>query len=489
MGQGNDWSSVLGGWEAGAGPIYVRLSAALRGAIERAELEPGTQLPPERALAQELGLSRTTVVNAYGRLAEDGWIEGRQGSGTFVRRGAARGTPSAQEREIVGAFRRNMVFRGLLEDPGSTVEFLGAHLHAAPEVERALDATVRLEGAELCASHGYLPFGLPALRRAIAAHLTRAGLPTRVPEVLITNGAQQAIHLAASLFVERGDLVAIEDPTYLGAIDVFNAAGARPLPVPVGPDGVDVARLREAFAAGPRLAYLIPTFHNPTGVVLPEPGRRAIARLCAETQIPIVEDHALSDLALGDDPPPPIAAFAREAPILTIGSLSKLFWGGLRVGWVRGPEALVERLARFKAVVDLGGPLVSQAVAARVLPEADRVRRARRREITRKLDGLTGHLKRRLPEWSWRRPAGGLLLWARLPRGNASEFAQVAERHGVALVPGSVNSPTGGFSHYVRLPFILDEAQLAEGVTRLARAWTEYETSARERRAELGVIV
>jgi DNA-binding transcriptional MocR family regulator len=250
-----------------------------------------------------------------------------------------------------------------------------------------------------------------------------------------------------------------------------------------------VARLREVFAQRPRLAYLIPTFHNPTGVVMPEAPRRALARLAEETGVPIVEDHALADLALGVEPPPPIAAFARDAPIVTIGSMSKLFWGGLRVGWLRAAERLIERLARFKAVADLGSSPLSQAVAARLLPQAERMKIRRHREVTRKLDGLTTALKAQLPEWSWRRPQGGLLLWARLPRGNANEFAQVALRHGVALVPGSVNSPSNGFADYVRLPFIHETERLETGVARLAEAWREYERAARERRSELGVIV
>jgi DNA-binding transcriptional MocR family regulator len=169
--------------------------------------------------------------------------------------------------------------------------------------------------------------------------------------------------------------------------------------------------------------------------------------------------------------------------------MSKLFWGGLRAGWVRGPEMLIERLARFKAISDLGGPVLSQTVAAQMLPEIERVRGARQREVERKRASLVSLLREELPQWSWQQPAGGLLLWVRLPKGNASEYAQVALRHGVAIVPGSVNSPTSGFSQYVRLPFIEEPQTLREGITRLARAWREYEAAARERRLDPGVIV
>jgi DNA-binding transcriptional MocR family regulator len=483
------WKRILNDWNAGAGPLYERLALALRSAVERREVPPDTQLPPERTLAGLLKLSRTTVVAAYDQLRSEGLLDSRQGSGTYVRRSALHGAASLQERQIAGAFRRNMVFRGLLENPGSTIEFLAAHLSAPPELADEIRRVAEEEAEALCQGHGYSPVGLPALRKAVAQHLTRCELPTKPEQILITNGAQQAIGLTGALFIERGDTVAIENPTYLGAIDVFTAAGARFAPVAMTTDGVDVRELREVLAHDPRLIYLMPTFHNPTGVVVPERARREIVRLVEEHQIPLVEDHTLSDLVLESSPPPPLAAYAPKAPIMTIGSMSKLFWGGLRVGWIRGPEALIERLARFKAVFDLGSPLLNQAIAARLLPRAGTLQRTRRREVNAKLDRLTSALSAKLPDWTWRRPEGGLLLWAHLPRGNAADFAQIALRHGVAIVPGVVNSPDNSFTAYVRLPFVLDPKTLAEGIDRLAQAWSEFQPRTVARRAELGVIV
>ena len=485
----NSLKARLGEWKASGGPLYLRLAEALRLAIERAEVVSGDQLPPERALADQLGVSRTTVVSAYATLRDDGWVESRQGSGTYASRRGLASAPSTQEREIVGAFRRNTVFRGMLESPGSTFEFLGAYMNAAPEVEEAMRAVLNDESGSLCASHGYLPFGLPALRRAIAVYLSDSGVPTTEEQVLITNGTQQAIGLTAALFVERGEPVAVEDPTYLGAIDTYTAAGARLIPVPVSHEGVDVARLREALNRGARMAYLVPSFQNPTGTVMPESARRIVARLAEQTQVPIVEDHALADLSAGTPAPPPIAAFARNAPILTVGSLSKLFWGGLRVGWARGPAALIERLARFKAVADLGSPVVSQAIGVHVLARIEEVRRARGREIARKRDGLMALLREHLPGWTWRQPEGGLLLWARMPRGDANDLAAVALRHGVAIVPGSVNSPDRHFADHVRLPYVEEPEAMAHGVRLLAEAWQEYEAVAREPHGQLEVIV
>ena len=282
----------------------------------------------------------------------------------------------------------------------------------------------------------------------------------------------------------------VENPTYLGSIDIFTGLSARLVSVPVGADAAWISRLKGTVTrAAPRLIYLMPTFQNPTGAVLPWRCRRALARLSRELQIPIVEDNTLADLSLGSPPPAPIASFDAKAPILTIGSLSKLFWGGLRIGWIRASEEILARVARLKIMADLGGSLLGQLAAVRLLGEAERVKTVRRREMRERLERLTKLLSRNLPEWTWDAPAGGLSLWVRLPSGDANSFAQVALRHGVSFVPGSLASPDGGCAEYLRLPFVLEAGPMREGVERLARAWDSYTGISRRRRPAAGVLV
>jgi DNA-binding transcriptional MocR family regulator len=483
----SDLARALGDFPCGDGPLYRQLADAIAAAVGRSDLLPGTRLPPERTLASALKLSRTTVVQAYARLREAGTIESRHGSGTWIRRSGKIGWPSQQEHEVSTAFRRNVVFRSLIERSKGSISFVSAQLAPLPEVDEAIKAVAR-EGASILGNgEGYFPMGLPALRKAVAAHLQRDGLPTREEEVLITNGAQQAISLVAGLLVGRGETVVTEDPTYIGAIDVFGSAGARVLALPGAGDAIDLDRLRAHLAMRPRLLYLVPSFHNPTGALMAEQTRREIARLCQELQVPVVEDNAVSGISFGRRPPPPIAAFAPAAPILTIGSLSKLFWTGLRVGFIRGPEAWIARLGRFKALSDLGGPLLSQAVAVELLEHAATAEKVRRRELGERMRVLTDLLKQNLPGWTWQKPDGGLLLWARLPDGNAEELAQIAQRHGVALVAGSANSPDHRFADYVRLPIVADAATMTEGIARLARAAAEYQP--RPRASGFDVVV
>lgn len=481
------FASALGDWEAGSGSAYRRLAGAIRGRAEAGALPVGARLPAERSLAGALGVSRTTVVAAYELLRQDGWLESRRGSGSRVIRSGARGAPDRSEH---GGFERNTVLRSLVEASGSRIEFMGLHLPAAaPYVIEAL-AHVKEDVSPLTAHHGYWPLGLPALRKAIASHLTRSDVPSRLDEILVTHGAQEAIALAAALFLGPGRTVILEDPTYVGALDVFAAAGARLVSVPVGELGIRLDLLREALThEAPSLIYLMPTFQNPTGVVMPESHRREIARMAAERGVPILEDDALANLDLGQRPPLPISAFAPSAPILSVGSLSKLMWGGLRAGWIRAPEPLIARLARRKALGDLGNSVVSQTLAARLLPRAEEIRESRRRQIAERLAVMEEEMRRLLPDWTWRRPGGGLSLWVRLPRGNAAEFARVALRHGVSVLPGSTCSPSNGCSEFLRIPYVLEPEKIREGLRLLARAWSSYAPAERKERGALEVLV
>jgi DNA-binding transcriptional MocR family regulator len=456
--------------------LYRRLAEAIRAAIRRGELSSGTRLPTERALAVELSVSRSTVVAAYDLLRGEGWLESRQGSGTWVRRHASIVRFGEDRPGFLG--RSTVTFRALIEGPGEGIEFTCAALPAGDLFERPVVARAFEDLAAFARSAiGYEAVGHGPLRASIARHLTRRwGLPTTENEVIVTTGAQQAIGLATALYARPGEVVAVEDPTYLTAIDVFTAAGVRLLPIPIGVQGIRPERLREAMADGaPRFAYLMPTFHNPTGAMMPERERREIAYVAQELQIPIVEDLTVADLFLDEEPPPPIGAFQDEVPVLTIGSLSKVFWGGLRVGWIRAPAPVIQRLGRMKLVMDHGSSSVSQVLAVRLLEEVDEIGDARRELVRERRATLEALLHELLPSWTWDRPTGGLCLWVRLGAGDATSFSQIAARHGVTLVAGPMTSVDGNFADRVRLPYVLEPEEMRDGVERLARAWSEYE--------------
>jgi DNA-binding transcriptional MocR family regulator len=356
-------------------------------------------------------------------------------------------------------------------------------------LRRELFALGHDEEAALLEDRMYYPLGLAVLRQALAKRLCSIGLPTSEEQVLVTNGAQQAISLIASLYLQRGDTVLVEDPTYFGAIEAFRAAGARVSSVPVGVDGVAPGVLRDRIAAtAPRLIYLTPTFQNPTGSVMPVAARKAISKISAEFGVPVIDDASLADIVLDGSPPSPIAAYGDHEGILTAGSISKLIWPGLRVGWVRAAAPVVERLGRIKTAFDLGSPLATQAIGAKLIGAMAEAQRLRRQQLLPRRALLAQLLKRHLPQWQFRVPDGGFFLWARLPSGDARELAQVALRHGVLILPGSTMSAAGLYTRFVRLPFLADPEVLRDGVARLAGAWREYQAGSTAVRGPVSAI-
>jgi DNA-binding transcriptional MocR family regulator len=252
---------------------------------------------------------------------------------------------------------------------------------------------------------------------------------------------------------------------------------------------VPIGVLRDRIiATAARLVYLTPTFQNPTGEVMPVAARKEVARIASELAIPVIDDGALADLSMNGPAPPLIATYAPSAPMLTIGSLSKLAWPGLRAGWVRAPEPIIERLARLKSANDLGSPLLTQAIAVRLLAAIDQIRLLRRRQLKPRRDLMAGLLRESLPDWKFRLPAGGLFLWVKLPAGDSREFAQVALRHGTLILPGPAMSAAEQHAPFIRLPFLAEDEMLRTGVRRLSAAWRDYRPAGQGDRPNVAMV-
>jgi DNA-binding transcriptional MocR family regulator len=274
----------------------------------------------------------------------------------------------------------------------------------------------------------------------------------------------------------------VDDPTYPGAIAAFLQAGAQLVPMAVDDGGVRPEEVARALARRPALVYIQSGPHSPTGQVLSDQRRRVIADLVTAARVPLVEDAALADLAWRP-PPPPVAAWCGDAAVAVIGSFSKLYWGGLRVGFVRAPEPVALRFVRVKATHDLGSSAVSQLMTEQLLQApldgTDGVGGFpawRRRDLQDRYAVLATALRRHLPDWEWAPPAGGMSLWVRLPSSDAGAFAQAALRNGVAVAtatPLSSPSSSGGHRDHLRLSFSPAPDALEEGVHRLAGTWAD----------------
>jgi DNA-binding transcriptional MocR family regulator len=450
----------LGRWSSGRGPLQVLLAARLRQLIDEGELPPGEPLPPDRALSLALAVGRSTVVAAYDLLRQDGRIIRIQGSGTRV----AGGEP-AGPRQTTSA----PMFLYLME-PGDDVIPLACAAPDTPPPEVAESyARVATVLASTAGDIGYYPAGHPELRRAIATRYSGRGIRTGPEQIVVTNGGQQALSLLARALLAPGDRVLVEGPTYPGALEAFREHAAVPCSLPPGLGGL-AAAARERHAA---MAYVISTFHNPTGSVLPALARQALAETAATAGVPLVDDEVLSDLAFpGVQVPPPLASYGQD--VISLGSISKSVWGGLRIGWVRAPEPLIARLARLLAVHDLGGNVPAQLAAAQLLPGLDALCRRQAPVRQARHDHLRAELARHLPDWDAPPVPGGQTLWVRLPHGDGTSFAQTALRHRIAVLPGTGLDAAGGCQDRLRLHFVAQPEVLTEAVRRLAEAWRAY---------------
>jgi 2-aminoadipate transaminase len=334
--------------------------------------------------------------------------------------------------------------------------------------ERVLRDTPR-EALQYAASEGYAP-----LREWVAAEVAALGLDAGPDQVLITTGSQQGLDLVGKLLIDPGSRVAVESPTYLGALQAF----APYEPAFVAIDGDDEGPLPEALAAaaGARFLYLLPNYQNPTGRCLGAARRRAIVARAAELGLPVVEDNPYGELWYDAPPPPPVSA-AMGAQAIYLGSFSKVLAPGLRLGYVVAPRALYPKLLQAKQAADLHTPGFNQRVVHEVIrggflrahgPTIRARYQAQRDAMQAALTQHLGGLAR------WRTPQGGMFFWLELPRGiDAAALLPAAVEAGVAFVPGATFFPAaaaGGHAHTLRLSFVtVAPAGIEQGVAALAR--------------------
>jgi DNA-binding transcriptional MocR family regulator len=444
-------SRMLGDWADPDQLLPDALAGALIELINAGFVPAGSALPAQRDCAHALGVSRATVVAACATLEARGYLVSVQGSGSRVRSGS--GASAALVEGRLFSFTRTAV---------DVIDLSTGALPASPVTRETVAAGLDDELAHYLDTDGYFPAGLPVLRQAIAEHLTRDGIPTQAQEVLVTAGAQQATYLALRSIVQAGDLALVEDPSYRGGLEALKTLGARIEGVRTGVDGLDLDLLDRALGRRPVALYCQTSIHNPTGQTMAGHGRARLADLIGRHGTVTVEDCCSYDLTLDGPPARTLARLVDPELLISIGTLSKLFWGGLRVGWIRASQARIRQLLELRKVEDLATSVVDQLHAVRLLRRADLARRQRR-------DMLTGHLRTteesvraHFPTWTWHPPAGGSGLWVDTGT-DALALAETAKRVKVKLAPGPSFSPYDGQRSMLRLPVwhepeLLDQA-------------------------------
>lgn len=442
-------------------PAYVGLADALKELIGDGRIGYGTRLPSERDLTAALGVSRTTVTRAYAVLRDTGYAEARHGSGTFTR------LPGGPTRAHDRALWPTHV-------SGGVIDLVCAAATAPPGMAAAYAEAAAALPAHL-GNHGYYPAGLPDLQAAIASSYDDRGLPTDPEQIIVTTGALAASAVVGAALVGPRERVLMESPTYPNAVQALKTGGGRLVTIPLDPSGWDLDAVGQVLAKhGPRLVHVMPDHHNPTGLVMTEDERAAYARLLSRHGATALVDEAHHTLRLDDDPPlPPFATFSPDA--ITVGSVSKSIWGGLRMGWIRAPHNLVDTLTRARVGLDLGAPVLEQVLLTQLIGSGLETMLAVHRERLREQrDALVAALHEELPDWTFRVPVGGMALWCHLPSdppAGATALVIEAERHGVMLAPGPSFAPAGGLDRYLRFPFTVPVPQLQEAVRRVADAW------------------
>lgn len=317
--------------------------------------------------------------------------------------------------------------------------------------------------------------GDPVLRALIAARMTRRGVPTAENDLLITTGSQQALTLVATTMLEPGDVVAVEEPTYLAALQCFQIAGARVVPVASDDDGMVPSALAEVLERDhPTLVYVIPTFANPSGRTQPPERRKEIAELAAKHDTWLVEDDPYGELRYDGSPVPPLASYGDR--VLYLGSLSKIGAPGLRLGWLRAPKDLMPAAVIAKQATDLHTSTIDQAAAAIYLSNTDldaHVAGLRTAYQARRDTMLTALPTTVPPGTTWTNPEGGMFVWLRLPgEVDTADVLREALRHNVAFVPGAPFFATTPDHATFRMSFTTNPPEdITEGMRRLARTF------------------
>lgn len=473
----------------------VPLSRQIRQQIERliqtGVLQPDVKLPATRELARALGVNRNTVATAYDALVTEGLASAHVGQGTFVaRRDGARlqavpspgeplldwdGHSSRAARRLVQEARRRSAIDLLARSRPGLISFAGAmpdaNLFPTDAFRQVLNRVIKREGAALLQYHAV--GGYPPLKRFLMEWLLTHGIEATEDEILVVNGSQQGLDLIARVLLDPGDPVALEHPTYPGAIQTLEAFQARLLTITLGEAGLrpePLVRLLEQHR--PKFLYCQPTAQNPTGLSIPPEARRALMTLAARHRLPVVED-GFGGPSYREPPPLPLKALDPHGLVIHLGSFSKILFPGLRLGWMVASRPVMEQLAAVKQLSDLHtGALLQAAVfhfcQRRLL---DRHARLVHAEYARRRAALLAALARQMPAGStWTVPDGGFSLLVTVPEGvDTGALLPAAVERGVAYTPGAFFFVDGQGTSTLRLSFSgVPAPRIEEGVRRLA---------------------
>lgn len=486
-------------------PLYLQIVQQVKALIAEGVLKAGDKLLPTRELANELHVHRNTVYSAYDELIADGFIISHIGRGTFVAESAPvfekfssninqsvpSFTPMLWDALFVNEARENSL-QHLLPNGFSDDVISFALAHPIPEIfpfnqiKRSVDNVLRRDKRVILQfgeSAGYFP-----LREALVSKMASFGIKSKVDEIIITNGCQQSLALIRQVLVGSGDAVLIENPTFPGALSVFDTQDVRCLSIPFNEDGINLTALEEMLSRHRvKLIYVTPTFHNPTGSTMDLVKRRRLLNLSVKYGVPIVEDDIYSDLRFEGEPMPPLKALDENGSVIYLSSFSKMGFPGLRVGWIAAPKVVVSRLNTAKQTADLHTNTLGQAILCELLQTGlmNKFLKRSRAEYAERCDRMIRALERYFPDSAkWNHPEGGMSVWVTLPKQiDASNLLSLAMQEGVIFSPGSRFYLSLPLANTMRLTFTVEDLEkIDEGIKRLGNILKKMLTKAKSQR-------
>lgn len=462
-------------------PLHKQITDFIKEKISNGEWTIGYKLPSQRTLAKVLGVNRSTVVTAYDELIAEGLIEGKSGSGTRV---------------VNNTW--NLMATAPPPDWGSYVN-IGIHKPNLPTIQEINQAEfipniIRLGTGELSPnlipstsmkkifrelsikeiSYGYEePKGLLPLREEIAKYLKTIGISASPSSILIVSGALQALQLISLGLLHRGSTVLTEKPSYLHSLNVFQSAGMHLVGIPLDKEGIQanqIPQYKKQHKAA--LLYTIPSFHNPTGTLMTVERRNQLFNICRRGQLPLIEDDVYRELWFEEDPPKPIKSFDKNGLVLYLGSLSKSLSPGLRIGWIVGPEPVVEHLADIKMQTDYGSSSLSQWAAVELFSSGLYYQHLNevRKQLKIRRDFTLDILNKYFSDIAvWEKPSGGFYIWVRLlPSISMRKLFEIALTEGILLNPGNVYDNQA--EQYLRISYSFASLpDIEDGLRRLSK--------------------
>lgn len=474
----------------GEEPIYRQLIRHIRMQIESGSLPAGTRLPASRDLARQLNISRISVVNAYAELRAEGYLSAHAGRGTFVAKEGSNGSSNGEKSNgmamtsIENGSSPDRSIREMMRmawQPGVISFGSGAppaEFYPVQALRDAINTVLDRDGAKALAYER--PEGYAPLRTVVRDYVSALGIQCSTDNILITGGAQQALDLVIQALLSEGEMILTSNPTYIGMVDIARTRRVQIHGIPMDRDGIRLDMLENFILDHhPQLIYVMPSFHNPTGVSMPLHRRRQLLNLANEYRIPILEDGIYHEFRFEGESLPPLKALDETGIVIHASGFTKMLLPGMRIGYLISDGQHHERLVRVKQAADISTPglnqraihlMIERGIIAQLLERNNR-------ELRRRRDVALAAAERYFPPGTrWNVPEGSIFLWVQLPKGgpSAAELYVTAVQMGVAYTIGSVFFTNSCGSHHLRINYGAHRPlEIEEGFRRLGRAWRD----------------